>query len=237
MVQAPRRSPRRETPMPPWTVHHLDARGMVAPHRPAVERALARVGERLAGVCEPPALDVVVQAVPGGPVIPERGHVGFSPRPGAVFLTLDPGSPHLPASLGEPLERTIAHEVHHALRWDRVGYGRTLGEALVSEGLAGRFVEELFGPPPEPWERAVPRGELASHAQDAAAAFEEAGYGHPEWFFGAGARPRWVGYALGWELVGAYLAAHPEARPSRLAGEPAAAFRPLLAGLADDLPS
>ena len=220
--------------MPPWTMHHLDARGALGPYRAAVERALAQVGERVAAVCDPPVLDVVVQAVPGGLVIPELGHVGFSPRPGVVFLTLDPDSPNLPASLGEPLERMLAHEMHHALRWDRVGYGRTLGEALASEGLAGRFVEELYASPPEPWERAVPRDGLAEHARAAEAAFEDAGYGHAEWFFGGGGRPRWVGYTLGWELVGAYLAAHPGARPSRLAGEPAAVFRPSLARLAED---
>lgn len=219
--------------MPPWTVHHLDARGGLGPHRAAVERALARVGERVAAVCEPPVLDAVVQAVPGGPVIPERGHGGFAPRPGVVFLTLDPDNPNLPASLDAALERVIAHEVHHALRWDRVGYGRTLGEALATEGLAGRFVGELYGSPPEPWERAVPRGELAHHARAAEADFEDVDYDHAEWFFGRGGRPPWVGYTLGWELVGAHLAAHPGARPSRLAGEPAAAFRPFLAALAE----
>lgn len=80
----------------------------------------------------------------------------------------------------------------------------------------------------------MPRGELAEHARAAEAAFEDAGYDHAEWFFGGGG-PRWVGYTLGWELVGAHLVAHPGARPSRLAGEPAATFRPFLAGLAAEL--
>ena len=53
------------------------------------------------------------------------------------------------------LRRHVAHEVHYCLRMGGPGYGRSLGEALVSEGLAGRFVAKLFGNAPEPWECAI----------------------------------------------------------------------------------
>ncbi|MES0476805.1 MULTISPECIES: DUF2268 domain-containing putative Zn-dependent protease [Citrobacter freundii complex] len=43
--------------------------------------------------------------------------------------------------------------LHHAARWQGPGYGSTLGEALVSKGLADHFSLELFGGEPELWER------------------------------------------------------------------------------------
>lgn len=207
-----------------WSPHWLDAHDRVAPFREAVAAALRAAEARVAGVVEPPRLDVVVRAVPGGPVVPHHGHVGHTPGAELVFLTLDPSNPNLPRALGAPLERTIAHEVHHALRWAGPGYGRTLGEALVSEGLAGRFVEELFASPPEPWEAALDDAAQAPHARDAARAWE-APHDHAAWFFGAGDRPMWTGYALGFALVGRFLAAHPGARPSGLARAPADRFR------------
>ena len=55
-------------------------------------------------------------------------------------MTLDPDNPNFAASLeGGAVHRHIVHEVHHCLRMAGPGYGWTLGEALVSEGLAGQF--------------------------------------------------------------------------------------------------
>ena len=206
-----------------WTPRWLDAHGRVAPYRTAVAEALEAAEARVASAVEPPVLDVVVQAVPGGPVLPEDGLGGFTPSAEVVFLTLDPLNPNLRGALGAPLERMIVHEVHHALRWAGPGYGRTLGEALVAEGLAGRFVQEVFGSPPEPWEAALDPKAMAAQASDAAAGWTGP-YDHAAWFFGADERPNWTGYSLGFELVGRYLARHPGARPSALAAAPADAF-------------
>lgn len=118
----------------------------------------------------------------------------------------DPDNPHFADSLhNSALQRHIVHEVHHCLRMAGPGYGWTLGEALVSEGLAGQFVAHLLGSAAEPWERAfslealqtapVPMGELEARYYD-----------HSAWFFGTGDKPRWLGYALGYQMVGRWLA-------------------------------
>lgn len=99
-------------------------------------------------------LDIVIR--PGKRVVPQKGHVGHATEPGVIFLTLDLENPALRANPDRSLERMFAHELHHAARWDGPGYGRTLGAALVSEGLAGQFAQELFGGPPEPWESLDP---------------------------------------------------------------------------------
>jgi uncharacterized protein YjaZ len=80
-----------------------------------------------------------------------------------------------------------------------------LGEVLVSEGLAGRFVGRLFGSPPEPWERAVDDEALRVNHPDLEA-LRSTTYDHATWFLGAeGLRPRWLGYTLGYEIVGKWL--------------------------------
>ena len=187
-----------------WTHHFLDARGGLAPHRDRISEALDDVQMRAADVVVVPALDIVVQAVRYGG-IPEIGYMGYTPRPGVIFLTLDPYSSALATTMGVALERTIAHELHHALRWDTVGYGVTLGGALVSEGLAGHFVRQLYDNPPEMWEDTVAPGEVAGLLALAAEAWDKTDYDHARWFFGTADLPRWLGYTLGYRLIGAWL--------------------------------
>ncbi|WP_313901127.1 DUF2268 domain-containing putative Zn-dependent protease [Methylobacterium sp. J-092] len=140
-------------------------------------------------------------------MIPETGTTGGAVRPGLFSHTLDHGNPNFARALRDgDLRRTVAHEAHHGMRMAGPGYGRTLGEALVSEGLAGRFVGRLFDSPPEPWECAVTDAELAANLPDDAT-LAGAGHDHRAWFFGAGRYPRWLGYTLGYRIVGDWLEA------------------------------
>lgn len=109
----------------------------------------------------------------------------------------------------------FAYELHHCARWDGSGQGRTLGEALVSEGLEGHFVQEVLGEPPEPWE-CLPVSPLRAHIPAARAVWDESDYPHAAWFFGAGQMPRWTGYAHGYRFVGRYLEGHRDALASTL---------------------
>jgi uncharacterized protein YjaZ len=216
--------------MPDWSFHYLDPHGQLEPFRAAVDASLRSVEGRVTSVARPLALDIFVQ--PGKGVIPELGYVGYAPKAGVIYLTANPDNPNLPRNLGAALERQIAHEFHHALRWLGPGYGRTLLEALVSEGLAGRFVQEVFGSEPEPWECALPRAALPPYAQKALREGETQQYDHVAWFFGRSDLPRWLGYTLGWELVGDFLEQRSSDRPSKIAGLPASEFLPALRALA-----
>jgi uncharacterized protein YjaZ len=71
--------------------------------------------------------------------------------------------------------------------------------------LAGRFVGRLFGSPPEPWERTVDDEALRVNHPDLVA-LRSTTYNHATWFLGAeGLRPRWLGYTLGYKIVGKWL--------------------------------
>jgi hypothetical protein len=143
-----------------------------------------------------PLLDVDVVITVGKRVIPEKGHVGYAPEKGVVYVTVDPEHPLLRTNPAKSLERMLAHELHHCSRWDGPGYGET----LVSEGLAGHFAQEVFGGEPEPWER-LPASTLRPHVSKAQGDWQNTEYGHAAWFFGSSELPRWLGYSLGYQLV------------------------------------
>ncbi|MCL4069404.1 DUF2268 domain-containing protein [Pseudomonas sp. GX19020] len=169
--------------------------------------------------------DVILRA--GKAVIPEKGHLGYAPESGLIYVTVDPKNPAFRANSSQSLERMLAHELHHSSRWDGPGYGKTLGEALVSEGLAGHFAQEAYGGEREPWEQ-LSASTLRPYFLKAQEDWQRADYNHDEWFFGSQEFPAWVGYSLGYELVGHYLAAHGDARASNLAHADAADFWALI---------
>ena len=102
----------------------------------------------------------------------------------------------------------LAHELHHSSRVRMgPGYGITLAEALVTEGLADHFVAEAFpDTPPQPWDDALSEDQETEVWEMAQAVLEVPyGYDHRAWFFGRGDVPRWAGYTLGYRITRAYL--------------------------------
>ena len=80
--------------------------------------------------------------------LPETGIGGFSPASDIAYIYLDPSNENIQQSLKTEIAPTIAHELYHCVRWLSSGYGKTLGEALISEGLALHFEIEFRGSPP-----------------------------------------------------------------------------------------
>ena len=205
-----------DQPMTVWHIHLLNARNALTPIladlRAAAREAVARV-EALAVL---PRFDLVIRAERGGG-IPDWGVGGCAAHPGLIEVTLDPArfDPAL-------LTRTLVHEMHHLIRWEGPGYGRSLGEALVSEGLAGHFVAELLGGPPDPWDRVAPTEVVLKRA---GAEWGRVDYDHAEWFFGRGKLRKWSGYGLGHRIIAGHLAAHPGEDALSLARAPAERFR------------
>ena len=210
--------------------HILDADGGLEPLQPAILDGLKRAEAAAAAVVAVPVTDVVIRIWPAATIATD-GVGGFCPRKREIEVALDPANPGFSLNPGGAYERTILHELHHVLRRDEVGYGDTLGEALVSEGLAGHFVMEALGSRPEPWERAVGRDTLMLWARRALLNWRNTEYNHAEWFFGHGEKPLWLGYALGFAIVADYLNTHQIKSAGALADKPASAFLPHLATL------
>jgi len=183
-----------------WTRHYLQAAGSLEKWRPLIDAEIEATHRVVADLIPPPCLDILVQRSTF--VIREIGMVGRAWGPNLFSIAFDPNNANFECCLTDgTLRRQVAHEVHHCLRFAGPGYGRTLGEALVSEGLAGQFVARLFNNPPEPWECAIrtPMQFLPDQATLTAT------YDHNRWFFGTHDLPHWLGYSLGFELVGRWL--------------------------------
>lgn len=152
---------------------------------------------------------------------------GFTPNGSTVNIYIDPAYPSLGSVLDARLSQMVAHELHHARRFRGPGYGATLLEACVSEGLADRFAIELLGSDIAPWSRALDDADLLVWLDRATAEFNSTGYGHAAWFFGSTKEiPRWAGYTIGYHLVTEYQRRHPGSTALGLVHTPASAFRP-----------
>ena len=164
-------------------------------------------------ISAPVAVRVVVNV---NAAIPEVGVGGVTdPASGAVTISL---SAHARVPVSESLtvwlRADLAHELDHSKRiLDGPGYGTTLGETLVSEGLADTFgVYAYPKTPPIPWDEALPPDELqrlGAIARDNAATTNTS-HVHSVWFYGVGDLPRWAGYTIGAAWVRHFLTTHPQ---------------------------
>ncbi len=188
----------------------------------SIQQTLARVSPLLP---HPVEVDLVIYSNPEG-AIPELGIGGFTPNAHTVFISVDPRHPKFASGIKTQLSRTLAHELHHAVRWTNPGYGHTLGEALVTEGLAAHFESEVFEGKLNMWDVAVRGKKLETLHNRAKKELHSPRYNHHDWFFGSRQRkiPRWSGYALAFHIISDYLQTHPSALPSKLVSTHASNF-------------
>lgn len=157
--------------------------------------------------------DVAVSiAVDAAAVIPEIGVGGFTdPASGAVRISLDPDHANgTEQSITVWLPQVLAHELNHSKRiLEGPGYGTTVGEAIVTEGIADAFSLHAFpSTPPLPWANALQPDDLeqlSTLARSNATTTNTPDL-HSEWFFGSGDIPRWAGYTIGAAWVRDFLA-------------------------------
>lgn len=152
-------------------------------------------------------VDVCFYSYPRG-CIPEMGICGFATNSGLIHIVSDPGSPHLRGpDLARNLIGVLAHELHHAARNQGPGYGSTLGEALISEGLAQAFEADVAEYVPF-YAASLDAVTLDCLATLALPDLDREDYDHNSWFFGDGKGfPRHGGYGLAYALVTAYITA------------------------------
>ncbi|WP_166461797.1 DUF2268 domain-containing putative Zn-dependent protease [Paracoccus alkanivorans] len=201
----------------------LNARHGLTRILPEIRQAVREAVRQASVHADLPDFDIVVKADPAG-CIPGLSVGGSAPAPGLIEISLDPGRFAAPA-----LVRILVHELHHLIRWDGPGYGKSLGEALVSEGLAGHFVLQVLGGKPDRWDATTPAQGSARAAMNK---WSRRDYDHARWFFGSGDLRRWTGYGLGHRLIAEHLSHHPEENAVTLACVQAEALRPVMRRLA-----
>lgn len=217
----------------PNEVRVVDPEGQLSAHEASIRAllrdTLARIEEAL------PVGGVTITVTPDrAKAIGGWGVGGFTPDGSTVNLYVDPGVADLSRVLEERLPAMLAHEMHHARRWRGPGYGRTLFEAMVSEGLADRFAVELLGGPVPPWCEALSRDAMVTQLGAARAELDSKRYDHARWFFGSTASTaRWTGYTIGYRIVTAWQARKPDDSAADLVDSRAKAFRRSLDSLTE----
>lgn len=155
-------------------------------------------------------VDVVVAPTPKSWLVPGWNLNAYAH--GIARLTIGVGTQELEAwtpSWSEQLRTTLAHELHHILRFRGPGPHDTLGANLLAEGLAQCFQEQVGCATPN-YALAVRGPRLSTLAGLAREGWFGTAYNHGRWFYGDRSDPAWPwsgGYSLGYELVRRYLAA------------------------------
>jgi uncharacterized protein YjaZ len=129
--------------------------------------------------------------------IPEYGIGGSSPGPNHLYVSFDPKSDKITQ---EGLNETLLHEIHHCMRWRNPGYGETLGEAMISEGLACLYEEQHSGNAPIYAKVSLNDDQIAKAKKQ----INSKNYNHSDWFFGSKDIARWFGYSYGYQLCRDY---------------------------------
>lgn len=204
-------------------LHILNASGRLTPLvtriRDTFRSSIAEIGRLI------PISDIDIVVMPGKKVIPETGLAGSAPARNALHITIDPDNENLLGSFDQEFLATLGHEMHHCLRWGKPGYGRTLREALVSEGLACCFETELRGGNAPFYATFVSPRNVEALLKKAEPELDALNYDHWGWFFESIERgiPRNAGYSLGYHVASRYLA-RANSRASALWDIPAGAI-------------
>lgn len=197
-------------------LHILKATGRLNPFAEQIESEFNESVDKISKLMPISDVDVVVFDHPYE-AIPELGIGAETPSQYLIEIYIDPEFPGLVNSLPKEFRSTMAHELHHAIRFKNPGYGTKLLEALVSEGLADHFDMEINNTPLQLWNKALNEEELEKFNNLAKKEYFNENYSHADWFFGSSKDiPRWTGYSLGFYLVEKYLKAHPDQKASTL---------------------
>ncbi|MDD5145446.1 MAG: class IV adenylate cyclase [Candidatus Pacebacteria bacterium] len=136
--------------------------------------------------------------------MPETGEGGYTPSGDWIQIYIDPKNKKcgLKNIIEKYLPANIYHEMNHIARWRSIGYGNTLLETIVSEGIASVFEKEQWKAFVAPWAKFNEK-EISDFLKIIRKRDEGKGgsYNHAEWFYGKGILPKWIGYKLGVYIV------------------------------------
>lgn len=167
-------------------------------------------------------VDIRIKNDPSG-VIPEHAHSGWTYSKDKVQIKINPQFSDREQLLHIELPRAISHELHHAVRDKALpNEPKTLGAALIKEGLAVVFETDVWGGEPSAWAQALTEEQIHDLLSEAIKESNNDTYNSGRWFFGKSDLPRWTGYSIGTYLIKEYLKLHPNETAASLVTVPAA---------------
>ncbi len=186
-------------------IHILNSSGKLDLIYQKIETAFSKSIKIISDLLPADNIDVVIQS--GSTVIPEIGLCGYSPNEDILYITVDPKNKNLHKNFNTEFLAALGHELHHCLRHKSIGYGETLSEALISEGLACHFESELRRGKAPFYAKALKDEIIEDIWKKATVELDSSSYNHSEWFFGSLKRsiPNHAGYSLGFNKVSKYI--------------------------------
>jgi uncharacterized protein YjaZ len=172
-----------------------------------VSRALGHINALLPG----PKTTITVSYAPAGRLIPQTGTDGVT-GPNGVIAVIFGSTRQVSIGKGAPtwLTRTLSHEVDHSVRFlAGPGFGQTLLQQIISEGISSVFDEAAFPGPPNPWDRAISTGQECALWRKATPQLDSPGL-YDLWMFGGNGVPHWTGFTIGYDIVKDYRDRHPQ---------------------------
>jgi uncharacterized protein YjaZ len=185
-----------------------------------VSKDLTRIAALLPG----PSTVIIIEQSTN--VTPETGELGYTdPTTGQVLIQLDPVSQvSFSETLAVWLPQALAHEIHHSVRTvSGPGFGNTLGEYLVSEGMASAFFRQAFPGTDAPWDNALTPVQEHALWNRAQPVLDLGGLSvYSQWFYGGDGVPQWTGFTMGYHIAVDYIQRHSGTSAASLVDAPAA---------------
>lgn len=174
-------------------LHIANASGSLDAHLNVIKNAFKDASVSADRFLRADKIDILIIDAPYN-TIPELGVGGYTPSSNVVYINIDSSK----EILEKDLYMGMLHEIHHAIRWRDPGYGTTLKEALLTEGLATLFEEECSGETPIYATVKITKDQILKASKE----LNNKKYNHIEWFItGNKDIPRWFGYTYGYQLA------------------------------------
>ena len=137
-------------------------------------------------------------------------------------ITVNPNFSDKERLLHVEFPRSVSHELHHAVRDKALpNEKRSLGSALIAEGLATIFETDVWDGEPSSWAIALSQEQIENLMEKVITERNDPNYNHSRWFFGSSDLPQWAGYSIGVSLIKEYMRLHPNETAATLVATPA----------------
>ena len=170
-------------------------------------QALARINALLPG----PSATIKI-AYTGAAAIPQTGTSGYTdPASGGIVIGWQPtAQASFSMIMRLWLARTLSHEIDHSVRiLAGPGFGPTLLEQIISEGISSAFDMSAFPGTAYPWDRAITRSQECDLWKQAQGLLGKTGL-YDSWMFGQPGIPHWTAFTIGYDIVTGYRQHHPD---------------------------
>lgn len=198
-------------------LHFLNASGRLNGFREIIEEEIIKSLTCINEFLEIKNIDIIIKSEPSH-TIPFYGLGALCTSNDLISFYLNPNENDFLNLVKSNTKETLAHACHCSIRHTFPGYGTTLFEYLISEGLASHFSMEVTGRRPI-WTNSLPLEDIKKYLDIAHPNFDISinPKEHYKWFFGSTEDiPMWTGFNIGFYIVGEYLTLNPVKTASQI---------------------